>query len=308
MEHGKQKLLRAARCLLCPTLVVITAVGSHAAGPRPAQQTPSASNANLAQLIGTIRTKAKSLESSTGMRFGFRSFIAAYNIPPEGVSYSDYVVVRLFYEATRDAGFWNLHWTITNQPPNSDKIWQQWQSVRNPSFLTPTASAECDELSALYAFLVGRTGVKGVGLFWPSPNHTVAVWVVHPAGAAAVRVVVPTSQIFLDVTDFFGTRKFNPWHQKSIHEYARRDAPDSFEFPKLLFDFFLSQVDKYAGASDSTLQQLRYLREGVFLKYWTPEAAVQDALRRRGDLRSGPAEDLAAFQGFAEDMRSKPRP
>jgi len=37
MEHGKQKLLRAARCLLCPTLVVITAVGSHAAGPRPAQ-------------------------------------------------------------------------------------------------------------------------------------------------------------------------------------------------------------------------------------------------------------------------------
>ncbi len=164
--------------------------------------------------------------------------------------------MRLFYEATRDAGFWNLHWTITNQPPNSDKIWQQWQSVRNPSFLTPTASAECDELSALYAFLVGRTGVKG----------------------------------------------------KSIHEYARRDAPDSFEFPKLLFDFFLSQVDKYAGASDSTLQQLRYLREGVFLKYWTPEAAAQDALRRRGDLRSGPAEDLAAFQGFAEDMRSKPRP
>src|SRR5207249_11065565 len=117
MEHGKQKLLRAARCLLCRTLVVITAVGSHAAGPRPAQQTPSASNANLAQLIGTIRTKAKSLESSTGMRLGFRSFIAAYNIPPEGVSYSDYVVVRLFYEATRDAGFWNLHWTITNQPP-----------------------------------------------------------------------------------------------------------------------------------------------------------------------------------------------
>ncbi|PYX06544.1 MAG: hypothetical protein DMG88_17765 [Acidobacteria bacterium] len=81
MEHGKQKLLRAAQYLLCPTLVVITAVGSHAAGPRPAQQTPSASNANLAQLIGTIRTKAKSLESSTGMRLGFRSFIAAYQHP-----------------------------------------------------------------------------------------------------------------------------------------------------------------------------------------------------------------------------------
>jgi hypothetical protein len=242
------------------------------------------------------------------MRLSFRSFIAAYNIPPESVSYSDYVIVRLLYEATRDAGFWNLHWTITNQPPNSDKIWQQWRGVRNPSSLTPTASAECDELSALYAFLVGRAGVKGVGLFWPFPNHTVAVWVVHPAGSAAVRVVVPTSQIFLDVTDSFDTRKFNPWHQQSIYPYTRQDVPDSFEIPKQLFDFFLSQVDKYAGASDSTLQQLRYLREGAFLKYWTPEAAAQDALRRLGDLRSGPAEDLTAFQSFTEDMRSKPLP
>src|SRR5437764_3505883 len=308
MEHGKQQLLRAAQYLLCPTLVVITAVGSHAAGLKATQHTPSASNADLAQLIGTIRIKAKALESSTGMRLSFRSFIAGHNIPPEGVSYSDYVIVRLLYEATRDAGFWNLHWTITNQPPNTDKIWQQWRGVRNPSSLTPTASAECDELSALYAFLAGRTGVKGVGLFWPFPNHTVAVWVVHPPGSAAVRVVVPTSQIFLDVIDFFGIRKFNPLQQKSIHAYTRQDVPDSFEFPKQLFDFFLSQVDKYAGASDSTLQQLRYLREGIFLKYWTPETAAQDALRRRGDLRSGPAEDLAAFQGFAEGMRSKPRP
>jgi hypothetical protein len=132
MEHGKQKLLWAARCLLYPTLVVITTVGSHAAGPKPTQHTPSASNTTSAQLIGRIRTKAKSLESSTGMRLGFRSFTAAYNIPPEGVSYSDYVVVRLLYEATRDAGFWNLHWTITNQPHNPDKIWQQWQDVGNP--------------------------------------------------------------------------------------------------------------------------------------------------------------------------------
>jgi hypothetical protein len=44
------------------------------------------------------------------------------------------------------------------------------------------------------------------------------------------------------------------------------------------------------------------LREGVFLKYWTAETAVQDAMRRKNDLR-GPAEDVAAFQNFAEDMR-----
>jgi hypothetical protein len=241
------------------------------------------------------------------MRSSFQSFTASYKIAPGSVSYSDFVIVRLLYEATRDAGFWNVHWTITNMPPNSDRIWSQWKDARSISPLEPTASAECDELSALYSFLVERAGVRSVGLFWPYPNHTVAVWVLHPANGAEVRVVVPTSQIFLDVHDSFGTRKFNPWHQKSIFEYKRRDVPDSFELPALLFDFFLQQVDKYAGASDSTLQELRYLREGVFLKYWTAEAAAQDALRRRSDLRSGWADDLAAFQNFAQDMRQRNR-
>jgi hypothetical protein len=131
----------------------------------------------------------------------------------------------------------------------------------------------------------------------------VAVWELHPPHASPVRVVVPTSQIFLEVTDSFGTRKFNPWSQKTIFEYKRQDAPDTFEFPKPLFDLFLRQIDRYAGATDSTLQQLRYLREGVFLKSWTPEAAANDALRRRSDLHSGATEDLAAFWNFAEDMR-----
>jgi hypothetical protein len=238
------------------------------------------------------------------MRLGFKSFTSAYKLAPDNVSYSDYVVVRLFYEATRDAGFWNMHWDITNMPPNSDQVWKQWRTVKTPSVLTPTATAECDELSALYAFFVERAGVKTVGLFWPYPNHTVAVWVVSPKTGPPVRVVVPTSQIFLEVTDSFGTKKFNPWKQKTIFEYKRHDAADSFELPKPLFDFFLVQVDKYAGATDSTLQELRYLREGVFLKYWTAEDAAKDALRRRKDLGSGPAEDLAAFQSFAEDMRS----
>jgi hypothetical protein len=48
----------------------------------------------------------------------------------------------------------------------------------------------------------------------------------------------------------FDTRKFDPWKQRTIYEYTRRDAPDSFEIPKPLFDFFLQQTDKYARASD----------------------------------------------------------
>jgi hypothetical protein len=277
----------------------------NAVDPQPERPPSSLSDTTLVHLLSEIRLRATGLENSSGMRLSFKSFTSSYKIAPASISYSDFVIVRLLYEATRDAGFWNVHWTITNMPPNSDRIWSQWKAVGAVSPLAPTASAECDELSALYAFLVERAGVRSVGLFWPYPNHTVAVWVLHPANGAEVRVVVPTSQIFLSVNDSFATKKFNAWHQKTIYEYKRRDVPDTFELPKPLFDFFLQQVDKYSGASDSTLQEIRYLREGVFLRYWTAEAAARDALGRKRDLGSGPAEDLGAFQNVAQDMRAE---
>jgi hypothetical protein len=162
------------------------------------------------RLVNEVRVRAKTIENSSGIRDSFRSFTSSsYKIAPGSISYSDFVVVQLLYEATRDAGLWNMHWTITNMPPNSDRVWSQWKEARIVSGRTPTASAECDELSALFALLVERTGVRRVGLFWPYPNHTVAVWVLHPANGAEVRVVVPTSQIFLDVNDSFATKKFN---------------------------------------------------------------------------------------------------
>jgi hypothetical protein len=278
----------------------------HSQEQNSASAVSSDSHSALSQFVNVIRARAKAFEASPATQQDFRSFVSAHNLPPDSLSYRDYVVVHLLFEATRDAGFWNMHWSITDQPPNSDSIWRQWRSINHPSALQPTATAECDELSALFAFLVELAGVKPVGLLWPYANHTVAVWTVRPAAGIVVRVVVPTSQIFLDETDTFDTRKFDPWKQKTIYEYTRRDVSDSFEIPKPLFDFFLSQLDKYGGASQATLQQLRYLREGVFLKAWTAEDAARTALTKRNNLRSGPAEDLAAFQSFAQDMRSAP--
>jgi hypothetical protein len=303
MKYSIQRSCSALSLALI--LLMVGTVSVYGQERKPAQSVVSSSDTKLAQFVSLIRGEAKALESSSGMRAGFRSFTSAHKLPPESVSYSDFVVVRLFFEATRDAGFWNLHWSITDQPPNSDRIWRQWRDAKMPTVSAPTATAECDELSALFAFLVERAGVKGVGLFWPASNHTVAVWVLHPAASPVIRVVVPTSQIFLDETDFFDTKKFNPWNQKTIYEYTRRDVPDSFELPEPLFDLFLQQADRYGGASDSTLQQLRYLREGVFLKSWTPEEAARTALKKRSGLGTGPAEDLAAFQNFIEDMRYK---
>ena len=250
-----------------------------------------------------MRAKSKSLESSSAQRRAYDSFLAAHKLAPASVSYSDFILVRIIFEATRDAGFWNMHWSVTDKPPNSDEVWRQWKSVTRPAFASKTATAECDELSALFAFLAERVGIKSVGLFWPYPNHTVAVWTVHPANAQPIRVVIPTSQIFLTEDDTFDTKKFDPWHQKTIYDYTRRDVPDSFELPKPLFDFFLSQLGKYAGASTEALQQLRNLRDAVFQKTLTPEAAAQEALRRAAAYSSSD-EDRAAFQSFAKDLRS----
>jgi hypothetical protein len=199
--------------ILCAACLVTAATARSRQGSA-AQAHSSSSSTNLGELVRMIHGKADSLRDSAGMRGSFRSFTSTHHLEPGSVPYGDFVIVWLLFEATRDAGFWNVHWTITDQPPNSDKIWQQWLSVSNPSLLSQTASAECDELSALFAFLVEREGVKGVGLFWPAPNHTVAVWVLHPATGPAIRVVVPTSQIFLEASDSFDTKKFDPWSQK----------------------------------------------------------------------------------------------
>ena len=282
-------------------VLLVTALTAFAQHASP----QSASSPNLKDLVSVVQQKARVLENSPAMRASFSSFTSSFHLNDRDVSYSDFVIVRLLFQATRDAGFWNLHWDITNQPPNSDRIWKQWKEERQPSFALPTATAECDELSALYAFLAKRSGVDGNGLFWPTYNHTVAVWVLKPEGRAPVRVVVPTTQIFLDETDFFGTRKFDPWHQKTISTYSRHDVPDTFEIPKPLFDFFLLQIQKYAGASDNTLQKLRYLREGVFRSTWSREAVAQEAMKRSTDP-SLSADDRAAYENFARDMRAAP--
>jgi hypothetical protein len=287
---------------LCALVLAMVATGVFYGNAESSRLAQPSSVTTLAQLVDGIREKAKAAESTSGMRESFTSFSSAHGLSPASIRYSEFVMVRLLFEATRDAGFWNLHWKITNQPPNSDNIWLQWRGIQKPSPLTPTASAECDELSALYAFLAEREGIKGIGLFWPYANHTVAVWVVHAPDRPVFRVVVPTSQIFLDETDFFDTKKFNPWSQKTIYEYTRRDVPDSFEIPKPLVDYFLRQTDRYAAASDVTLQKLRYLREGVFLDAWSPHEAARVALEWRGRPGYASSEDVAALQNFAEDM------
>jgi hypothetical protein len=101
-----------------------------------AQSSSVVSNTSLTQLIETIHIKAKTFEGSAGTRLGFQTFLSTHQLDPHSIRYSDYVIVHLLFEATRDAGFWNLHWSITDQPPNSE-----WRKVTSVSPLKPTIGA-----------------------------------------------------------------------------------------------------------------------------------------------------------------------
>jgi hypothetical protein len=299
MAQSKAATVRRVACVSTVLVALVSLETVAAAQARPAAH--PAPTATVAELVSGFREKAKALEGTSGMKLGYQSLTSEFHLAPERVRYSDFVLVRLLFESTRDAGLWNLHWTITDREPNSDVIWKQWQTVKTPSPTVPTASAECDELSALFAFLARSLGIKGVGLFWPASNHTVAVWEIR--GGSAVRVVVPTTQIFLSEGDLFGTQRFDPWRQKAIYDYTRRDVADSFAIPRPLLSFFLGQAERYGGATDATLQRLRYLRDGVFWKRLTPEQAADEAIRRA--LPAGPPEDASAFLSFAQEMRTE---
>jgi hypothetical protein len=324
--HGDRASRRRSRVVvagLCLSAALAVARGLFGAEPAAqvlAARAPAAPSATLppsrpstttppttvADLVTGIRETARSLEPAAGMRSAYEPFLQRHGLVPADLPYADFVAVRLLFESTRDAGLWNLQWRITDREPRSDAIWTQWQAVAAPRQARPTATAECDELSALFAFLARSLGVRGVGLFWPYSNHTVAVWVVRPRARPPLRVVVPTTQIFLAESDLFDTDRFDPWRQREIHEYTRRDAAATLRMPPALVAFFLAQSRRYGGAGDLALQRLRYLREAVFQGRLSPAEAAVLARRAHVDgVTSGAArEDVSAFASFVKAMEA----
>jgi hypothetical protein len=85
-------------------LLVVATASAQSRDQKPAQQGSISSGNTVGRLVGVVRAKAKALEGSSGMRLGFLSFTSAHKLPAESIRYSEYVVVRLLFEATRDAG------------------------------------------------------------------------------------------------------------------------------------------------------------------------------------------------------------
>jgi hypothetical protein len=203
----------------------------------------------LGARIDACATAARSADAS--------SFCARHALVCTPQRERDYVTMRTLFELARDGGPWRLRWAITNRDPTAKHIWAAWQAAP-PALASKAASAtaECDELSALYAGLSRRLGVRGVGLFWPTSNHTIAAWEAAPG----VRVLVPTSQIFLSCDATFDDTAFSPTKQRKVFEFPARDVPDRFMLPAGLTTFLLDQVTHYAGASLEILGALRLHR------------------------------------------------
>lgn len=151
-----------------------------------------------------------------GLEADYRSFLERHGFTAKDVPYVKYRRMRLIYEATRDGGFWNTLWRITDEEPSSKKIWRQWLS--HPGELA--ATGECDEISALTAFLGHRLGAGSVGLFWPTRNHTIVAWepVLH-----GPRILLPTTQIFLECSEGFDKVRFSPTVQRTVYDYTAGD-------------------------------------------------------------------------------------
>lgn len=244
--------------------------------PPPPEPAPFAGRetVRVEELLAAIIDELPAIAASPAVRDDYDAFRAAFELEHDETLYLDYVRIKVAFEATRAGGWWGVEWDITNEQPNSDKIWAQWQALElgpapaTVDSLTPlplvTATAECDELSALFAFVVQRIGLSDesdVGLFWPVWNHVVAVWTIHPKSDKPTRVVVPTSQIFLDYDESLGTDGFDPWTQKHIYDYRRKDARKDLKLPGPLAAAFVQAVRDHGGRSQDDLQTERNAKE-----------------------------------------------
>ncbi|MFN8176368.1 MAG: hypothetical protein U0167_00405 [bacterium] len=218
----------------------------------------------VSDLVRELDAIATDLESSAAVAADFDRLAVAHGLATDAGQRKAYARLRLVFECTRDGGLWGVRWTITDREPTSAAIWAQWAKWKapegdrpDPLAAQPSADAECDELSALCAFLADKLSVGGVGLFWPRSNHTVVVWTARGKDGKPVRIIVPTSQIFLGEDDTLGTGGFDAASQKTIYTYRHADVDDAFALPAPLARAFIDRTRKSAGLPAADLQRQR---------------------------------------------------
>lgn len=247
----------------------------------------------LADRIDACATSARAKE---GARFW-----AKHGLEPTPTRMRDYTRMWTLFELTRDGGPFRLRWAVTNEEPSAKKVWAAWRTAPPPvNASKASATAECDEISSVFAHLATKMGVKNVGLFWPRWNHTIAAWEPAPH----VRVLVPTTQIFVGCDDTFDRVAFDPKVQKTVFPFPPWDISDDLELPPALASFLVTQTTAYAGASTEVLAAIRVHR-AVKLGSSVPASCSAGALAAVARLRAeGPlrAEDHRAFARYGAEL------
>jgi hypothetical protein len=241
--------------------VLVAALGLT--NPAPAAPSPDPS-AEQTVAFGAWVDLLKDLLDSTpapAIEAEFASFTSRYALRDDDANLKrDFRRLRLLFEATRDGGFWHLRWDITNQYPSSRRIWEKW--IQRPvatRFDEASATAECDELSALLGMLARRLGIRNVGLFYPTWNHTIGAWAPLEGKKKTPLVQLPTSQIFLDCAAGFDQTSFRT-QLKNIQPYPSWDVRDTTRLPQARSEWLLEQVRVYAAASPSLWSLMRAKR------------------------------------------------
>lgn len=228
------------------------------AGPAPA---PLPERVTMGDFWTALGTQIDGLDTSA-FNTVFTAFAAQHGADASSPELRrDFMRLWTVFEATRDGGWWRLRWQVTDQEPTSTQIWKAWRkSPPEQSFATPSAVAECDEITALFSVTARRLGVRGVGLFYPTWNHVIAGWA--PTGVDQSNrgnvVLIPTTQIFQGCPATFDQTSFKP--PKQVYEFPRTDVKDAVEMPAPLAAFLLEQVRAYGEASPALLALIRAKR------------------------------------------------
>ena len=212
---------------------------------------------SVGELVEALGRGAETIGQAPTVRHEYARLLEAHGLLEHEVPYHDYLVVRVVFEATRDGGLWGIVWDVTNREGHSDAIWRQWQTAVVPARdeWGVTAVAECDEMSALFAFLVRRLGIEHAGFLGGGPMHVVAHWTLRLAAREA-RVVVPTSQVFLSRQATLGTREIDAYSAKTVWDYWRADVPLTATIPAPLARYFVEQLP-LAALPQTELQRRR---------------------------------------------------
>lgn len=230
----------------------------------PAQAFANRESVSYSEFVAALRQVADELSASESVKAAHRALLSEHELSEEELPLESFSRIRLVFEATRDGGLWDLQWDVTDQMPWSDKIWGQWNALGDElesktlalDGAGPSAIAECDELSALFSILARDMGTVGfVGLHWPVWNHVVAVWQVPRSNGDMVRIVVPTSQIFLSSEATLGTKDIDT--QRVVFPYKRHDLKDKSELPGSVARFLIRRARLLGTLSTEQLSKRR---------------------------------------------------